>query len=214
MALLNLFVLAIPICESENQIKKQGLVFVQDINVQQQKINFQLATGHVKNGDEMLDKKQMKRVITNVLQKLGDKYATEDAIELIYNTGLVESKYVYLMQKGGSNIARGFFQIEPWTSVDCIKNYLFYRPELMKDASRASNVDLKYFTDPKDADWKFILTTNIAAQIVMCRIHYRRVPKKLPKTIQQQSSYWKQYYNTSKGAGTEKHFLEIVSKYG
>lgn len=188
--------------------------FGQDIDVIPLQINLLHDIGLVKHGKKMVDKKQMKRIITEVLQKLGDKYATPDAIDLVYNTGLVESKYVYLMQKGGSNIARGFFQIEPWTSVDCIKNYLFYRPELMKDVSRASNVDLKYFTDPKDEDWKFILTTNIAAQILMCRMHWRRVPERLPKTIEEQARQWKKFYNTAKGAGTEKHFMEIVSKYG
>ena len=202
------------ICVYAKTTRKDVDHFEQDINVQQQKIGLQLAIGHVKHGKKMVDKKQMKRIITEVLQKLGDKYATPDAIDLVYNTGLVESKYVYLMQIGGSNIARGFFQIEPWTSVDCIKNYLFYRPKLMKDVSRASNVDLKYFTDPKDADWKFILTTNIAAQILMCRMHWRRVKEPLPKTLKEQARQWKKFYNTAKGAGTEKHFIEIVNKYG
>ena len=162
----------------------------------------------------MVNSLQMMTVIKDALEKMGSKYCSHDAIMLVYRTGLVESKYEYLMQKGGSNIARGFFQIEPWTSVDCIKNYLFYRPELMKDVSRGSNVDLKYFTDPKDEDWKFILTTNIAAQILMCRMHWRRVPERLPKTIEEQARQWKKFYNTAKGAGTEKHFMEIVSKYG
>ena len=57
----------------------------------------------------MIDKKQMRSIINDVLQKLGDKYAAPEAIDLVYNTGLVESKYVYLMQKGGNNIARGVF---------------------------------------------------------------------------------------------------------
>jgi len=162
----------------------------------------------------LLDKKQVRNVINDVLQKMGEKYASKEAIELVYNTGLVESKYVYLMQKGGNNVARGFWQIEPWTSVDAINNYLAYRPDLMKTVAKAANLDWKYFTDPNEDDWRFILTTNIAAQIAMCRVHYRRVPKKLPKTLDEQANYWKDFYNTAKGAGTPEKFVEMVKKYG
>ena len=72
----------------------------------------------------MVDKKQMRGIINDVLQKLGDKYADPRALELVYNTGLVESKYVYLMQKGGNNVARGFWQIEPWVGVSLCNDYL------------------------------------------------------------------------------------------
>ena len=44
---------------------------------------------------KMVDKKQMKHIINDVLQKMGEKYSSPEALELIYNTGLVESKYVY-----------------------------------------------------------------------------------------------------------------------
>ena len=47
----------------------------------------------------------------------------------------------------------------------------------------------------------------------MARLHYRRVPKPLPRTIEEQAVYWKSFYNTSKGRGTTEKFLEIVKKY-
>ena len=162
----------------------------------------------------MLDKKQVRSIINDVLQKMGEKYSSPEALELIYNTGLVESKYVYMMQVGGNNVARGLFQCEPWVAVDVIKNYLSHRPELMKEVANACNLDWKYFTDPQEDDWRFILTTNIAAQIVMARLHYRRVPKRLPKTLEEQATYWKDFYNTAKGAGTPTKFMEMVTKYG
>ena len=133
---------------------------------------------------------------------------------LVFNTGLVESKYVYLMQKGGSNIARGLFQCEPHSAVDTCKNYLKYRKTLMKSVAEVSYLDWKYFTDPNEQSWRDILTYNIAAQIIMCRLHYRRVPKALPQTIPEQATYWKKYYNTAKGRGTVAHFINIVEKYG
>ena len=162
----------------------------------------------------MLDKKQMRNIINDVLQKLGDDYCTPEAIDLVYNTGLVESKYIYLMQKGGNNIARGVFQCEPFTAIDIINNYLKYRQPMMKKVAEVCMLDWSYFTAPNEDDWRYILTTNIAAQIVFCRIHWRRVPKALPRTLEQQANDWKSYYNTAKGAGTPEKFMEIVHKYG
>jgi len=160
----------------------------------------------------VVDKQQMRGIINDVLQKLGKKYADPKSLELIYNTGLVESKYVYLKQIKGP--ARGWFQCESVTAVDICTNYLKYREPLMKKAAEVCMLDWKYFLDPKEDEWRYILTTNIAAQIVLCRLHYRRVPKPLPRTLEEQAFYWKKYYNTAKGKGTPEHFAEIVSKYG
>ena len=170
-----------------------------------------LAVLSVSCGDfKVVNQKQMRSIINDVLQKidLNSKYA----LELVYNTGLVESKYVYLKQIKGP--ARGFLQCEPWVAVDICENYLKYREDLMKKVAEACLLDWKYFLEPKEDDWRFILTTNVAAQIAMCRLHYRRVPQPLPQTLDEQANYWKEYYNTSKGAGTPEKFLETVKKYG
>ena len=57
----------------------------------------------------------MIELIDDVLTRLGDKYNANKALELVYNTGLVESKYVYLKQIKGP--ARGVFQCEPWVAL-------------------------------------------------------------------------------------------------
>lgn len=160
----------------------------------------------------MVDKKQMRGIINDVLQKLGEKYADPKALDLVYNTGLVESKYVYLQQIKGP--ARGFFQCEPWVAVDVCTNYLKYRESLMKKVAKVCMLDWNVFMTPDEDQWRYILTTNVAAQIVLCRLHYRRVPKPLPRTLEEQAHYWKDYFNTAKGKGTPEHFMEIVSKYG
>ena len=46
----------------------------------------------------MVDSSQMRDIIHGVINLLGKKYADQRALELVYNTGLVESKYVYLKQ--------------------------------------------------------------------------------------------------------------------
>ena len=160
----------------------------------------------------MIDAKQMIELIDDVLTRLGDKYNSNKALELVYNTGLVESKYVYLKQIKGP--ARGVFQCEPWVALDIINNYLKYRESLMKKVAEVCELDWSHFTNPNEKKWEFILTTNLAAQIVMCRLHYRRVPKPLPKNLLDQANYYKKYYNTYKGKATPEHFMEIVTKYG
>ena len=160
----------------------------------------------------MIDQRQIREIITDTLNALGPKYADPKAIDLIYNTGLVESKYVYLKQIKGP--ARGYFQCESPTAVDICKNYLAYRKDLMKTVSEVCMLDWKYFLEPTEEDWEHILTSNLYAMICMARIHYRRVPKPLPRTLEDQAIYWKAYYNTAKGKGTAEHFAEIVSKYG
>jgi hypothetical protein len=160
----------------------------------------------------MLDKKQIRGIINDVLQKLGEKYCNPKALDLVYNTGLVESKYVYLKQIKGPAV--GMFQIEPWVGVSTCKDYLQFRESLMKKVAEVCKLDWKYFLEPTEDDWRYILTTNIAAQIVFCRLHYWRVPKPLPQTLEEQAMQWKQYYNTAKGAGTPEKFIEIVKKYG
>jgi hypothetical protein len=160
----------------------------------------------------VVNKKQMLSLIGETLQEIG--LHSEDAVSLVYNTGLVESKYEYLYQKGGSHVARGFFQCEPHNAVDICKNYLAYRDELMREVASACMIDWRYFTSPNEDAWRIILTYNIKAQIAMCRLHWRRVPKKLPKTIKGQAEQWKQYYNTASGKGTVDHFIKLVEAYG
>ena len=162
----------------------------------------------------MLDSLQILNVIKNTLEQMGSKYASHDAMMMVYRTGLVESKYKYLMQKGGKNIARGFWQCEPWVAVSLCNDYLQYRKELLKKIAEICHLDWSYFTNPDEEKWKDILTTNIKAQIVVCRLHYWRVPKPMAKSLDDQAVMWKAFYNTHKGAGTVEHFKEIVVKYG
>jgi hypothetical protein len=162
----------------------------------------------------MINSMQMLSVVKDTLEKMGAKYAGQNAMLLVYRTGLVESKYQYIMQKGGSNIARGFWQCEPWVAVSLCNDYLKYREPLMKKVADICYLDWKYFLNPKEEDWREILTTNLIAGIVACRLHYWRVPKPMPKTLDEQAEYWKRWYNTTKGAGTEEHFKELVIKYG
>jgi len=148
----------------------------------------------------------MRGIINDILQRID--LNNKGALELVYNTGLVESKYVYLKQIKGP--ARGFLQCEPWVAVDICENYLKYREDLMKKVAEACCVKLSYFTAPNEKDWAWILETNLAAMIAFCRLHYRRVPKPLPKTLDEQWLYYKKYYNSEQGKATHEHWLELI----
>ena len=155
-----------------------------------------------------MDESQLKDLIERVLNKI-ELYSPE-ASDLVFKTLKVESLLKYVRQIKG--IAVGFGQCEPWVAVDICKNYLKYRPDLMKQVADTINVKLSYFTLPKEEDWAWILETNIAAMISFCRLHYRRIPKPLPKqNLDEQWIYYKKYYNTERGKATNDHWMEILS---
>jgi|TARA_R100000781_G_C4075756_1_gene126026 hypothetical protein len=155
-----------------------------------------------------MDESQLKDLIERVLNRI-ELYSPE-ASDLVFKTLKVESLLKYVRQIKG--IAVGFGQCEPWVAVDICKNYLKYRPDLMKQVAETINVKLSYFTLPKEEDWAWILETNIAAMISFCRLHYRRIPKALPKkNLDEQWIYYKKYYNTERGKATNDHWMDILS---
>ena len=154
-------------------------------------------------GNSLLNEPQVKNLIERVLKKM-DLHSPE-ASDLVYKTGKVESGYKYIRQIKGP--ARGLFQCESWVAVDICKNYLAYRKSLMRKVADATKVKLSYFVEPNEEDWSYILETNLAAQIAMCRLHYRRIPKPLPSSLEGQAKYWKKYYNSMAGRGTVEDFL-------
>ena len=159
----------------------------------------------------MISIKQIRSLVTDTCSKLGEKYASEDAVNLVVATGIVESRYEYIRQMGDGP-ARSFWQVEPATCVDNLAHYLKHRPELMRKCATASFVDVKHWQNYDERVWAEILEKNIAAGIVHCRLKYWRVPKKMPSTIEGQAAYWKKYYNTEGGKGDPEHFVESAKK--
>ena len=159
----------------------------------------------------MINIDQMRAHITQTLLHLGGKYASEAAVDLLLATGIAESGYRYIRQISGP--ARGFWQVEPATAKDNVDSYLKYRIPLMEKCAEASHVSLKEWQFADQGSWEDILETNIASGIIHARLKYWRVPKKLSHTTDGMASYWKKYYNTEEGAGTEAHFKDGVMKY-
>ena len=135
---------------------------------------------------------------------------SQEAEDLIFGTGLIESNYDYLKQWNGG-IARSWWQIEPGMTgaKDTIDNYLKYRTQTTKKCAVAANVHVSLFhpvvTEETLSD---LLETNIAYAIIMCRLKYRRSKGKLPSSVNGMAEYWKKNYNTELGKGNPKEFVE------
>lgn len=144
---------------------------------------------------------------------MGEKFASPVAVELLYNTGLVESKYHYLRQYP-SGPARSFWQVETHSVIDNLINYLLFRVRLRNRCAAAALTDPAIWKVPpqdKREAWKVmwanIIESNLRAAIVHARLIYWRSPAALPKlNLQSQGEYWVQYYNRG-GKGTVEKFV-------
>ena len=154
----------------------------------------------------------MRSLIASTCSKLGDKYASKEAVDLVLATGIVESRYEYIRQMGDGP-ARSFWQVEPASAVDNLAHYLVHRSRLMQKCAEASLVDVKHWQNYDERVWADILEKNIASGIIHCRLKYWRVPKRMPNTLEGQADYWKKYYNTEGGKGDPEHFIESVKKW-
>ena len=160
----------------------------------------------------MISVSQMRSLVDDTCSKMGEKYASPEAVDLVLATGIVESRYEYIRQMGDGP-ARSFWQVEPASAVDNLMHYLKHRKSLMGKCAEASMVDLKHWQNYDELVWAEILEKNIAAGIIHCRLKYWRVPKKMPNTVEGQANYWKKYYNTEGGKGDPEHFIESVKKW-
>jgi len=154
--------------------------------------------------------KQIKSLISRVLHHLG--FHSESAVEMVFLTGLVESNYDYLAQLGDGP-AKSFFQIEPSTCKDIVDNYIKYRASLQSQVKDTAKLRMRWDAVPQE-ELGFMLETNIAFAICMCRVHYRRVPTALPRIGDKLgfANYWKRWYNTELGKGTIEKFLSAESR--
>jgi hypothetical protein len=144
-------------------------------------------------------------VIEPVLKDLG-LYSPE-AAQLLLATAAQESSLGEYLVQLGEGPALGIFQMEPNTHDDIYDNYLFYRPEL-RDSVEA----FLFGGQPPE----FNLVSNLAYMTAMARIHYLRVPEALPALgdIAGMARYWKKFYNTSEGKGTEEEFKHNFHRFG
>ncbi len=142
-------------------------------------------------------------IVDHVLKEL-DMYS-QDAFDLVMRTGMQESRFKYLEQLGGGP-ARGFFQVELDTANDIWYNYLVFK-ESIRDKMKALGLPMGPWDDPT-------VMGNIALQVALCRLHYRRFKSPIPSTIEEQAEYWKLLYNTAGGKGKPEEFVASAKALG
>ena len=145
-------------------------------------------------------------IIEDVLDGLEDAgiKKTKEASNLVFETGMAESGYRALEGYGSGNPAVSFWQIEPATIRDMWENYISYRKPLIEATYKLGLIEEKK---------EFSIFSNIALASAFCRIHYRRQPGAIPKTMEGRAKYWKKFYNTELGRGTIKHYVEANMEF-
>jgi len=156
-----------------------------------------------------MNQKQVRLLIRETLKKMN--LWSDDAEELVFLTGLVESGYKYISQIG-SDIARSFWQIEVATAKDCVDNYLVYRQDVLKSFGEAVHRKPSEILAWTEEELHELMWHDMALGIAFCRIKYRRDPNPIPTDMKEIAHYWKNVYNTKSGAGTVEHFLSMTEK--
>ena len=127
----------------------------------------------------------------------------KEAVELLMGTCAQESHLGKYRKQIGGGPALGIYQMEPATFGDIVKNYLSSKPVLREKIMEVSGV--KEFNS-KD------LVQNDRLSTCMARVHYLRVKEGIPSSLDGQARYWKKYYNTPLGAGTEQEYMSNYKK--
>nr|DAR07359.1 MAG TPA: lysozyme [Caudoviricetes sp.] len=143
-----------------------------------------------------MEKKKLKELITSVLKELN--LYSGDAVNLLMGTAAQESHLGKYRKQLGGGPALGIFQMEPATFNDIVNNYLRYKPELASRIERVARISRFKAED---------IENNDLLAICMARVHYLRVKEAIPSDLEGWARYWKRYYNTPLGKGTEEEFI-------
>ena len=131
---------------------------------------------------------------------------SSSAETLVGGTAAHESGLRRLRQAGGGP-ARGIYQCEPATHQDIYDHYLIYHLDLK------AKVEGLLAPHPSPVEQ---LVSNLMYATAICRVHYRRVREPLPRDpldFKEMAAYWKRYYNSHLGKGTEDQFINAFMKH-
>jgi hypothetical protein len=143
-------------------------------------------------------------VVIPVLKLMG--LDSDCAIDLVLGTAAQESAMgKYIRQKGFDMYSKegafGIYQIELATHDDIMYRYLpEFKPTL---CSLCERLKIPVLTDAQN------LIGNLYYATAICRAKYLSIAEKLPDEgdVEGMARYWKKYYNTAKGKGTDAEFI-------
>ena len=142
-----------------------------------------------------------KALIIETLSEVGLPF-NSSVVDLMLGTMAVESDFGKYERQFNNGPAIGIFQMEPNTIDDLIINYLDYRPRLKHKAQRAIE---SYLNSTLIGDHR--------SQIILCRLQYMRFKSNVPSDLDGLAHYWKTYWNSSLGKGTEEKFKTKYKLY-
>lgn len=150
-----------------------------------------------------MNKEVLRLLIKDTLEQIG--LCSDNAVELLMGTCAQESALGKYRRQIGGGPALGIMQMEPNTYKDIVKNYLKYKPALVAKILKVSG--LKEIPDAEE------LVMNDRFAICMARVHYLRFKGAIPSDVEGWAHYWKIYYNTRFGKGTETDFIGNYNRY-
>lgn len=128
---------------------------------------------------------------------------SEDAVELLMMTAAHESHLgTYIQQVKGP--AQGIYQMEPSTEEDIHRNFLEYKDRIAQDIA-----GLTLISEIGDE-----LQGNLYYATAMARVHYYRVPEKLPSRhdVEGMAKYAKRFYNSKLGKATANDYAQAYRR--
>jgi hypothetical protein len=138
---------------------------------------------------------QFKDLIERALNELDPILNTPVAVKLLLGTCAQESRFGMSLRQLGTGPAVGVFQMEPVTFRDMQDRFGDRFPKICGRRVEEMEWDLKL------AIW-------------MCRIKYWSINAPLPEDLLTElAKFWKLYYNTPKGMGTEQQFVDNYHRY-
>lgn len=153
--------------------------------------------------------KDFRKIVRTVLEDMAQHSIStwaKNIEDMIVGTALHESAGLKYNRQLGGGPALSYFQIEPVTHKDLWKNYIVYHKKIVDYLKFKFDVDEDSFTHD-------MLVSNLEYSLVICRIIYLRKPGVIPSTLNDQAHYWKQYYNTYLGKGTEEEYVNDYNRY-
>ncbi|WP_286155804.1 hypothetical protein [Parabacteroides goldsteinii] len=144
-----------------------------------------------------MNKDELRKLIAETITQMG--YYSPQATELLLGTCAQESHLgKYRIQLGGGP-ALGIMQMEPNTFGDICERYLKGKKELKEKVMQIAGVE---YLEPNN------LIENDQLAICFARLHYLRLKEAIPTDLPGWARYWKKYYNTPAGRGTEEEFIK------
>lgn len=155
-----------------------------------------------------MNAKHLRDLIKSTL-RVFSAYSTE-AVDLLMLTAAQESFCGETLRQLGGGPALGIFQMEPETYNDIMSRFIPNRPDLGTRLN-SFRTSLSPWMD---------LEGNLLFQIVIARVNYMRIHEAIPKWsgneeeyIRALAAYWKKYWNTKIGKGTQEEAIANYKRY-